>query len=663
MSVPQAAPAAPWYPSAAPYGSNNKAATFQPPAGLNFPKPPDMSARIKNGLRDVERMFESLRVGQVPATTAMPTAPSAPATTAASLPRDVPPPKPSNRFPTVGVTACIADPITFSTTWYLHDDAPDFPVCSRCFEDHIRGSPFESDFKARIMEKGWQSGCKFSKPRVKDQLFKRAVAEDSLSLLVGFMRLRPTIPDCKGVAGASGTEGIRWFRLKDQAIPEMVVCQACYEDHASARQLADKFTPSAAQPHNIQWGCDMALEHIQHEYSHRSDIDDYPGFVREAKRRLYMPACEKKLVVLALRTWYAPVSGPQGVLICETCYHDNVVHTGEEDKWRRVGNMPAGYGNQVYCALGLFNVRIAWGRGKDAQDYSIFWHALHEIWRQPRCDPSGMEGANWYALTSRPANFEICGGCYTGIAEPAGVSQHFVQRTDVTPEKTLVCDFSPGSPRFSTYMAKLLEAYYVRDIKPLETYAHDFANLAICRRDEDFENGTWYGWEDCTICPSCYHEFTRSTVLASQMPLQGVVRKGHTMCEMYSPRMRRLYMEACAQSPPNPADLLAISAQRRLIYIKTMMVCRRMLIQQQIQALQAQTLGIQGSFYTNMGHMQSITMPSPYEYSMAGVGYGFATQHELTGAIYNKQSAEMSMGVTSAAASVGLLEQQWRVVE
>ncbi|KAM0332019.1 hypothetical protein ACHAQA_002285 [Verticillium albo-atrum] len=478
------------------------------------------------------------------------------------------------------------------------------------------------------------------------------------------MKLRSTIPDCKGEAGAAGDEGIRWFRPKNQAIPGMVVCQACYEDEVQARHLADNFEPSAPQPRHVPWGCDMALGYIRHDYAHRADINDYPGFVQEASRRLRMPACERgKLVVLPLRTWYAPVRGPKDALICETCYHDNIARTDEERKWRRVGNMPAGYGNQVYCALGMFNVRIAFGRGKDAQDYSIFWHALNEICRQPMCDPKGMKGATWYALTSRPANFDICGGCYAGIAEPAGIARHFVRRTDVTPATELICDFSPGSPRFPTYMAKLLEAYYVRDVKPLESYVHEFANLAMCRRDEDFENGTWYGWGDCTICPNCHHEFVRGTVLAPHMPLQGVRREQSTMCEMYSPKMRRLYKEVCAQSPPNVAALLAASAQRRAVYIQTMMVCRRMLVQQQIKALQAQTLGIQGSFYTHMGQQQSILMPSPYEYSMAGVGYGFSTQHELTGAIYNKQSAEMSMGATSAAASVGLLEQQWRAVE
>ncbi|EEY18960.1 conserved hypothetical protein [Verticillium alfalfae VaMs.102] len=667
-NIAHGAPApAPQYPNATLYGANVNAAAFQPPAGLNIPKPAGLSARIKTGLQDVERMFASLAVGQAPPVVSPPVAaphsfPPSEEHSAPSLGSDSPS-KPLNRFPTVGLTACVADPIAFSSTWYIHDDAPNFPVCSRCFEDHIRNSLFESNFKPRVFDRGWPSGCKFSKPRVKDQLFRRAVADGSLSLLVAFMKLRPTIADCRGVTGALGSEGIRWFRLKDQAIPEMVVCQACYEDHVNARHWADKFALSTTQPPDAQWACDMAVEHIQHEYRYRADMDDYPNFVQQVKRRLYMPACEKKLVVLALHTWYAPVNGPRQVLVCETCYCDKIVHTGEEVRWRRVGNMPAGYGNQAHCALGHFNVRIAWGRSEDCQDYSIFWHALHEIYRQPKCDPSGMRGANWYTLTSRPANFEICGACFAGIAEPAGLSSHFVRRTDVPSNKTLVCDFSTGSPRFLAYISKALEAYYLRDISPLESFLRDYANMPVCRRDEDFEDGVWYGWEDCTICPSCHHEFVKDTALASKMPLQGVVREGHTMCEMYSPRMRRLYAEACAQSPPNAANLLAISAERRTIYIKTMMVCRRMLIQQQIQALQAQTLGIQGSFYTNMGHMQSITTPSPWEYSMAGVGYGFANQNELTGAIYNKQSSEMSLNAMGSAANVGLLEQQWRAVE
>lgn len=35
------------------------------------------------------------------------------------------------------VTHCIDTPVTFSTWWYLHDSAPDSPICSKCYMDNI----------------------------------------------------------------------------------------------------------------------------------------------------------------------------------------------------------------------------------------------------------------------------------------------------------------------------------------------------------------------------------------------------------------------------------------------------------------------------------------------------------------------------------------------
>ena len=99
------------------------------------------------------------------------------------------------------------------------------------------------------------------------------------------------------------------------------------------------------------------------------------------------------------------------------------------------------------------------------------------------------------------------------------------------------------------------------DTRPLETYALEFASLPLCPRDEDAQNRRWYGWKDCTICPACYHEFARGTALAPRMQLKGETAPVSLMCEMYSPRMRALYVEACAKG--DPAELLKASRKRR----------------------------------------------------------------------------------------------------
>lgn len=144
------------------------------------------------------------------------------------------------------VSECIGIWADFKTTWYTHPSSPGYYICSSCYKDYIRGTQFYDHFKGSICDDGKPRICGFSKPRMKDDLFRSAIATESLDAVVRYMVLRSSIPECKGSGGVNGSAGIQWYRPKDLAIPTMVICQACYEDHVLVhRDFATNFELNA----------------------------------------------------------------------------------------------------------------------------------------------------------------------------------------------------------------------------------------------------------------------------------------------------------------------------------------------------------------------------------------------------------------------------------
>ncbi|WYZ42543.1 hypothetical protein EsH8_VI_000242 [Colletotrichum jinshuiense] len=566
-----------------------------------------------------------------------------------------------------GVVSCIESPVTFCTTWYAHPTAPDFHICSRCYEDHLVGTRFEHDFKGKICDDKKPRVCRFSKPRVNDYLLRNTLATGRIEDLVAFLRHRSTIPDCRGVDGVMGSEAAKWYRPKNNAVPNMVVCQACFEDHIQPYRFAANFEPATGQASNDVWSCDLSIQYIQKLYKAKATKNDWAGFTQEATTRMSLPACAKRQkVAVSSRKWFTPTTGHESVLVCAACHSDHIVGSGQEHKWRDAGsNLASRYGSLVYCILGHFNVGIAMSRAIETKDFTIFWKALDAACSEEFCNPQGIKDGKWYTFPSHPEGFSICASCVATIAEPLGLASSLVSKCGVSPGTTLLCSFNPASPRFVSYMTKLLEGFFIADTQPLESYALEFANLPLCPRDEDFQNRRWYGWQDCTICPSCYHEFIRGTALAASMPLKGETVPASLMCEMYSPRMRCLYADACARTPPNASELLKVSKARRATYVETVPPLRQMIMEAQFALGQQRTLNIMGSTNRAMGQIQEVTRQSSGVYNMPGVGFGLSNHFEVQGASYGQQAnsilAEYGSGTRSHV--IAQLERRWREVE
>lgn len=491
------------------------------------------------------------------------------------------------------VTTCIENPVTFDTTWYTHFAAPKFFICSRCYADHIASSQFRDAFHVAAPAEGQPRVCRFSRPRMKDDLWTKAVASDYLQPVTDWMRHRSRIADCQGfLPGVEGTEGVKWYSPKPREYSTWwAVCEACYEDRVKIfPQMAARFCPhpDTHWPDEI-WNCNLSLPFVQKEFMKQGPRGDWTTFVREAGARSMMPACPGHEAHFAFgRPWFRPVHGPDWLLLCSACFLDRVFHTPDAAKWAPDEQLSTMEGQMVRCPMAQFNISMAMERAEETRDFTLFWAAMHKLSQEKFCDPTGITDGVWYTLhgVGPDAGYQVCSSCYVSIAEPWGVSHFFRRKINIPPGAKLPCCMNPQHPRSRAFFDLLLETYYTQSPAALAAYADEYAAIPPCPRYDDggVKNNKefrWYGWKECAVCPECYHEFARKhEALAGLMTLKNdLIEKdgdgddgdGKVICEMYSPRMRDLYIlcNGTEQAAADPKPLLEVAAERRRVFAKT----------------------------------------------------------------------------------------------
>lgn len=492
------------------------------------------------------------------------------------------------------VAACLDAPVTFATTWYTHFAAPEFFICSRCYADHIATSQFRDAFRAAAAapaERKPPRACRFSRPRMRDDLWRKALASDYLQPVTDWMQHRSRVADCRGfAAGAAGRAGVKWYAPKLRRFPSwFAVCEACYEDRVRAfPPMAAHFRPhpDAPRPGEV-WNCDLSVPFVRREFEKQGPTGDWSTFAREARARAEMPACPGQETACARgRPWFRPVHGPDWLLLCAACFLDRVFHTTDAGRWAPDEQLSAAEGQQVRCPMAQFNISTAMSRAEELGDFTVFWAAMHKLSQEKFCDPAGVKDGVWYTLhgVGAEAGYQVCRSCYVSVAEPLGVSQFFRRKINIPPGATLPCCMNPAHPRGGGFLARLREMYYTQSPAALAAYADEYAAIPPCpRRSDGRGDGNkgrrWYGWKECAVCPECYHEFARKhEALAGLMALKNdLIGKEaddgdeSVMCEMYSPRMRDLYIlcNGTEQVAADPKPLLEFAAERRRVFAET----------------------------------------------------------------------------------------------
>ncbi|KAL6408265.1 uncharacterized protein AUP68_08120 [Ilyonectria robusta] len=552
-----------------------------------------------------------------PSITAQPPPPPRPSRTP-----EPPQPHPSGLKP---LTECLVDPAAYDLDWLYHPDVPSFVICARCYIDHIYDTQFRDTF-ARIFHNDKKPRkCMFGTQRVKEKLWPDAVSSGNIAPLVEFMKKRVPIGECPQ---SVMIEGGNWY-ITDE-IPGMTMCQACYED--------------------------ALMDHAK--------TNNWTAFSEGVKTRIQLPVCPKQANAKANeRAWFKSQREPTAIQVCVACYYDYFYGTTDENTFVRV---PGG-DYETRCVLGQLNLVIPTQQSLAKKDPEIFWTATNGVDRQPLCDGTGTTRATWYTLPSDPTGFGVCGGCYAGIIQVLGGTKEFVPKPGTSKADTLLCCFNPSHHRGLAYLGAYSESLLRGDWAPLRDMATKFGNVPPCQRSQKKQGRgrrVW-GWGAAAICEECYLTVAQGTSLESQFAVHGQrdASDRDRMCDLYSPRMRSLYAQACETG--DLAGFLAYGEHRHQVWCETIGVAEQMLIQQRIASMRAQQLAASGSLYKFMGGSMDVTMGHRYTVGNAYAGYGHANDFVLQGHVYDRQASELRASVMnpSNVVQIGILEQRWREVE
>lgn len=583
------------------------------------------------------------------------------------------------------VITCIDFASTFVCTWRWHSSSPNFLICPHCYDKSIAGTQFDSSFQsARLGDDGNSRLCKFSQPRMEKVLWPQALSSGSLITATEWMQLRSGIHSCKGADGVRGGEGHAWYRITEaeggSTVPGFLACQACYEDRILVcPSFASKFELVPSGLHNTKdiWSCDVAIPYVKRAFEATAEANDWQNFLLETRARLQFPKCPgiNKSSTHQV-AWFVPINGPSHLMLCLTCYCDQIVLSGEENRWREATELKTLRGNEARCAMGNLNLRVCMAQAKDKKDMAVFWDALRRLvepahGQQPPqlqeelCKAAVQTNGVWYTLRNNPDEFGVCRACYILMAEPLGLGRFFELKRNVPPGQAMVCCLNLRHPRGPVFFTQFIESYAKADTSALESSASVWARIPPCTRSNIMDGMSWYGWADCSICRECFHNFaSKYPNMVEAMQFRDQIIPKSVMCEMYSPRMRKLYEEVSVSQPPNVARLLEYSAHRRAVYIQTIPQIRNIIQQQKIDLERQQMANIMSTHHMSMGYIEQLSFgDSGYRYSAPGVGYGFENREFLKAEDYRQQASRIVRNGQTSALEVDMLEQRWKVVE
>lgn len=580
-----------------------------------------------------------------------PISPNSPPKVPAKIPK-------SSVYGLVPVKSCINNRVCVNVDWFLHKDAPDFLVCSRCFVDHIQESSLRTSFEHKKFDDFRQvpRRCFFSADIVKKKLWRPAAATGSINGMLEHMKTRPRIAECPQQSSLSKHE---WWTSPE--IPGLVFCKACWTDEWQASSFAPHFQPETVEEPRT---CGSTMAFVGRMYEMYGEVNNFADFAAEVKGRLTIPPCpQSKAIAPAAHAWMSSTRDPQGFQICYSCFADYFYGTSSAKHFQQIAVSE----ETTICLMGVLSMRMPAEQAVAKKDPELFWKWIAEVDKQPFCSKKGITGSNsWYTLPNKPAGFAVCGGCRAGLAVPTEWSHHLVPLDNIPPEATILCCFNAAHPRFAEFMACLAQSMATDTWEVLGNHAATFANVPSCPRDNTtmLANRRYWGWQSLRICEECYFSFAKDTALERLFHLRGEVFEQSRLCDLYSPRMRAAYTDACEGRSTGQA-LVDYAGQRRMVYIKTMPEIDRLISQQNIKASKAIMYGSMGTSYKSMGASLDVVMGHQYTVGNAYAGYGHANGLELTGAEYDRKGRDLAAEVSSGNVwhQVSLLERRWREVE
>ncbi|KAM6511735.1 hypothetical protein FALCPG4_016734 [Fusarium falciforme] len=569
--------------------------------------------------------------------------------------------------------------VGYSLDWYRLPDVPEFFICTRCHADHIAATHLAGQFERVKQPDGSASSCGFYVPRVKEVLWPQALQSNDLSALRAYMKKRPEVLACKGKAQVTGAEGFKWFQMAQNEINGFVTCEACYEDHVVGTPFEHQFSPSRPHPQEEKWTCDMAIPYVQKMVTQTAKQNDWQGFVAAAKKRLELPVCEGEVVEASSRTWYLPRRKIKDMYVCEACYLDRLALTrfnGEFEPYQR----PAGFdgflaqlGERWACdfADNKISMSFALEGAIYQRNFDVLWNAANAILSLVPCTKHGIIRGKWWTVTGGCPDLNICEACYNAILIPAGVG-HFFEQAERDQTVDIVCNFCPSGSRFGVFLLKFAEALDKGVFSYYSDYVKKWAGVPECPGIKHREKGRWWGYGEALFCPDCYLSFVADTPLADSLPVKDVYDERALVCQIWSPRMRKMWLEVCAAGPPGSPESEAALNEFRAFGTKRMEVYNATVPQIQfihgMKMLKMQNAMHQGQLslmYQGMNSMAAISGTTDgYLHGNSSLGY-YETEHGATAAqmMNNMHSGMADANNGGDWMQIARLQAMWMEVE
>ena len=283
-----------------------------------------------------------------------------------------------------------------------------------------------------------------------------------------------------------------------------------------------------------------------------------------------LPSCPRKEPIAGYNDWYTLVGFPS-FAICPTC-RDAVMIPGYAHNF--VLRAPKPRGQKIRCDFGVPWTRMAWlmTLSQKRPDVNVIYSIAEVAAHEPPC-PGKVEAVReWYKIddpnTGRQVyNFNVCSYCVRNVETLFPILRgifHKGRKHQSAPMR--ICDLRTDSQRFSCYVDLLEEtanqAIHFRRAPNTFRFV-EFAKRMVVNRECPRENVLYgQGWyiiphiPEFTACEECYDLIVcpvveRGSSLAAQFTRKPqVVASPHVgvSCQLYSPRMKKVFREACERN-------------------------------------------------------------------------------------------------------------------
>jgi hypothetical protein len=555
--------------------------------------------------------------------------------------------------------------LVFAATWYHPVDSATFTICSKCYENQLRHTPFAVKFAAKKLAADPHRFCLWNTERVTH--LKGSYLDDSnWGSIHRYMIARGAIPNCTGpttaVIAEPNTNNYRWYRLRNSEIDGFVCCKACYEDVVCATTFAERFILDNFGVDHPGATCDMCVGFIKKAILQHSLAQNWATFIEWAGLRLKIPACENlKGAACGSTLWYMPNPPIPGIIICGACFHDGADLTPLASHFSQV-QIPENRKQEVWeCANSntVISMLIAWNEACMKQNIALWHNAARIVPGLPPCTKDGIQNGIWYTLNGCP-DFKICGRCLVGITQTFGLGMYFTQTAGPLDGSAYICDFFPGIPRVTSYFHKFDEAVMLRNFSIFHDFVARMAPLPPCPKDGPYKNRRWYCGEEATICESCFEEAIRDTRLAHTLTL--CERPDECICDAYSPRMRDLWNKACAEN--NIGSFNMALRERMQVFLATVPRMRTILETAKMRMNTQNTLFMSSIMLQGANNIVAASRThNPTLYGNSQVGYNWETPAGAQGAMQFQQALNMNIAPTGDTAEMQQLGAWWRKYE